>query len=122
MGPDGGLQHAAFTRFAGKRNDLALTVDTKPGAAQSYVISAKGAEFDATPLLSAKSDGQPPTHTPHLELTVALDRLLTGAETRLDAVNGTLALSGGRLDRAQRELVEAFEHARGRAALTPVSR
>ena len=100
FGADGSLQHAAFPRFASKRNDLALTVDAKPGAPQTYVLSAKGAQFDATPLLNAKSDGQPSTHTPHLEMTVALDRLLTGAETKLDNVNGTLTLSGGRLDRA----------------------
>jgi len=100
FGADGAFQHATFPRFASKRNDLALTVDAKPGAAQTYVISAKGAQFDAMPLLNAKSDGQPPTHTPHLEMTVALDRLLTGAETGLDQVSGTLDLSGGRLDRA----------------------
>ena len=100
FGPDGSLQHAAFPRFASKRNDLAVTVDAKGGAPQTYTMSIKGAQFDATPLLNAKSDGQPPTHTPHLEMTVALDRLLTGAETKLDSVNGTLTLSGGRLDRA----------------------
>jgi hypothetical protein len=98
--PDGSLQHAAFPRLSGKRDDLAITVDAKPGVAQTYVLSVKGAQFDAMPLLNAKSDGKPPTHTPHLEITVALDRLLTGAETKLDAVSGTLALSGGRLDRA----------------------
>lgn len=97
---DGSLQHADFPRFAGKRNDLALTVDAKAGAPQTYALSIKGAQFDAQPLLTAKSDGQPSTHTPHLEMTIALDRLLTGAETRLDAVSGTMTLSGGRLDRA----------------------
>jgi hypothetical protein len=100
FGPDGSLQHAGFSRFVSKRDDLAVTIDAKPGAAQTYVLSLKGAQFDATPLLNAKSDGRPPTHTPHLEMTVALDRLMTGAETTLDNVDGTLTLSGGRLDRA----------------------
>jgi AsmA-like C-terminal region len=100
FGADGSLQHADFSRFTSRRNDLALTVDTKPGAPQTYVMSLKGAQFDAAPLLAGKSDGKPPTHTPHLELTVGLDRLMTGAETKLDQVAGTLTLSGGRLDRA----------------------
>ena len=100
FGADGALQHAAFSRFVSKRNDFALTLDAKAGAPQTYLLSLKGAQFDAAPLLNAKSDGQPPTHTPHLELTVGLDHLLTGAETKLDQVAGTMALSGGRLDRA----------------------
>jgi len=100
FGSDGSLQHAAFSRFASKRNDFAVTLDAKPGAAQTYVMALKGAQLDVAPLLNGKPDGQPPTHTPHLELTVGLDRLLTGAETKLDQVSGTLALSGGRLDRA----------------------
>jgi hypothetical protein len=100
FGADGSLQHAVFSRFVSKRNDFALTLDSKPDAPQTYVMSLKGAQFDATPLLNGKSDGKPPSHTPHLELTVGLDRLLTGAETKLDQVAGTLTLSGGRLDRA----------------------
>jgi hypothetical protein len=105
FGPDGSLQHAAFTRFSSPRNDFGLTLDAKPGVPQTYVVSVKGAQFDAAPLLDAKSDGQPPTHTPHLELTVALDRLLTGAETKLDNVAGAVTLSGGRLDRADLKAV-----------------
>jgi hypothetical protein len=100
FGADGSLQHAAFSRVASKRNDFALTLDAKAGAPQTYVLSLTGTQFDAAPLLNAKSDGQAPTHTPHLELTIGLDHLLTGAETRLDQVAGTVALSGGRLDRA----------------------
>jgi hypothetical protein len=105
FGADGSLQHAVLSRFTNTRNDFALTLDTrpgdtKPGAAQTYVLSLKGAQFDAAPILSAKSSGAPPTHTPHLELTVGLDRLMTGAETRLEQVAGTATLSGGRLDRA----------------------
>jgi len=97
---DGSLQHAALSRFTNKRNDFALTLDTKPGAAQTYVLSLKGAQFDAQPLLDGKSSGGPPTHTPHIELTVGLDRLMTGPDTKLDQVAGTATLSGGRLDRA----------------------
>jgi hypothetical protein len=100
FGPDGALQHAAVSRLTSKRNDFALAMDAKPGAPQTYVLSIKGAQLDAMPLLNAKSDGQPPTHTPQLEMTIALDRLLTGTETKLDNVNGALSLSGGRLDRA----------------------
>jgi hypothetical protein len=100
FGADGSLQHASFSRFISRRNDFALTLDAKPGAPQTYIMSLKGAQFDAAPLLAAKSDGKPPTHTPHLELTVGLDRLMTGAETKLEQVAGTLTLSGGRLDRA----------------------
>jgi hypothetical protein len=107
FGADGSLQHAVFSRFTSRRNDFALTLDAKPaldakpGMPQTYVMLLKGAQFDATPLLAGKSDGKPPTHTPHLELTVGLDRLMTGAETKLDQVAGTLTLSGGRLDRAE---------------------
>ncbi len=105
FGADGSLQHAVVSRLAGRRNDFALTLDAKPGAAQTYTVAVKGAQFDAMPLLNAKSDGQPSTHTPHLEMTVALDRLLTGNETRLDQVSGTMTLSGGRLDRADLKAV-----------------
>jgi hypothetical protein len=101
FGADGSLQHAVFSRFTNRRNDFTLTLDAKPGAAQTYVMLLNGTQFDATPLLAGKSDGKLPTHTPHLELTVGLDRLMTGAETKLDQVAGTLTLSGGRLDRAE---------------------
>ncbi len=94
FGADGSLQHAVFSRFASKRDDFTMTVDAKPGAPQTYIMSLKGAQLDVAPLLAAKSDGQPPTHTPHLELTVGLDRLLTGVETKLDQVAGTATLSG----------------------------
>ncbi len=97
---DGSFQHAAVSRLADRRSDLALTVDARQGNPRTYAISLKGAAFDAGPLLNSKGSGEPPTHTPHIELTVALDRLLTGPDTKLDQVSGTATLSGGRLDRA----------------------
>jgi hypothetical protein len=97
---DGSLQHAAFSRFVSKRNDFTLTLDPKPGAPQSYAMTINGAQFDAAPLLNARSNGQQLTHAPHLELTVGLDRLMTGNETMLTQLSGTLTLSGSRLDRA----------------------
>ncbi|MDB5394122.1 MAG: hypothetical protein JWM91_1628 [Rhodospirillales bacterium] len=112
LAPDGSLQHAVVSRLTDQRNDFALTADAKPmadgkpgtdakpGNPRAYAISIKGVQFDATALLAGKSSGGPPTHTPRIDLTLALDHVLTGPTARLDAVGGTATLSGGRLDRA----------------------
>jgi hypothetical protein len=98
---DGSIQHAVIARLTDGRNDFALTADTKPGNPHIYAIAIKGAQFDAAPLLGSKSsNGSVPTHTPKIELNLALDHLLTGPTAKLDGVAGTITLSGGRLDRA----------------------
>jgi uncharacterized protein YhdP len=98
---DGSIQHAVIPRLTDGRNDFALTADTKPGNPHIYAIAIKGAQFDAAPVLGGKSSGGgPPTHTPKIELNLALDHVLTGPNAKLDNVAGTIALSGGRLDRA----------------------
>ena len=102
---DGSVQHATLTRFTSRRNDFGLTLDAKPGKPGNYALGVTGAQIDAAPLLSGKSSGQPPSHTPHIELTLGLDHVLTGAETRLDHVAGTATLAGGRLERADLKAV-----------------
>jgi hypothetical protein len=97
---DGTLQHAVISRYTDPRNDFALTADTDPGNPHSYAIGIKGTQFDVAPLLAGKSSGQPPTYTPRIALTVALDHVLTGPQAKLDNIGGTLTLSGGRLDKA----------------------
>lgn len=97
---DGSLQHATLARLTDARNDFGLVADTTPGNPHVYAIAIKGAQFDAAPLLAGKSSGEPPTHTPRIDLTVALDHVLTGPLAKLDQVSGTATLSGGRLDRA----------------------
>ena len=104
---DGSLQHALINRLTDPRNDFGLTEDTrladpKTGVIRTYSIAVQGAQYDAAPLLAGKSSDAngPPTHTPRIEVTAALDHVLTGPQTRLDQVKGTMTLSGGRLDRA----------------------
>jgi hypothetical protein len=102
---DGSLQHAVIARLTDQRNDFSLTEDTRPadpktGALRTYGIVVKGAQYDAAPLLAGKSSGEAPTHTPRIEVTAALDHVLTGPQAKLDQVGGTMTLSGGRLDRA----------------------
>jgi hypothetical protein len=102
--PDGTLKHAAFPRIADHRNNYALTLESKPGESKpgegdAYAISVKGAEFDAGPLLASSSSTQPPTHRPKIDLTLAIDHILTGVGG-LDGVTGSASLSGSRLDAA----------------------
>jgi hypothetical protein len=99
FGPDGALQHAALSRIVGGRNDFAIQADAKPGG---YAVAVKGASLDAAPLLAAKGDGSvsPPSRSPHLDLALALDRLLTGTDNKLTQLSGTASLTGSRLDQA----------------------
>jgi hypothetical protein len=100
LGPDDAFRRARLTRVTSPRNDFTLLAEAKPSDAHAYSVSVSGAKFDAAPLISAKSSGGPPDHTPRLDLKVALDTLLTGAEAHLDNVSGTAAMTGTRLDRA----------------------
>jgi hypothetical protein len=99
--PDGSFSHARLDHVITPRNDFALTADAKPGAPGDYAISISGAKFDAAPLLGGKPSGGPPRRTPRLDLTLALDHVLTGDQASLESVSGTAALSGTRLDRAR---------------------
>jgi uncharacterized protein YhdP len=105
LGPDYAFRRARLTHVANSRNDFALLAEAKPGDPHGYSLSLSGAKFDAAPMLSAKGDGQPPTHLPHLDLKVALDKVLTGADAHLDQVSGTATLAGTRLDRADLKAV-----------------
>jgi hypothetical protein len=96
--PDGTLKHAGFPRIADHRNNYALSLESNPGG-DAYAISIKGAEFDAGPLLASSSSTQPPTHRPKIDLTLAIDHILTGVGG-LDGVTGSASLSGSRLDAA----------------------
>jgi hypothetical protein len=100
LGPDYAFRRARLTHVSSRRNDFTLLAEAKPGDPHGYALSISGAKFDAAPLISAKGDGQPPTHLPRLDIKLALDRLLTGAEAHLDTVSGTASLAGSRLDRA----------------------
>ncbi len=104
--PDGAFRHARLEHVLTPRNDYALTVDTEAGRPADYAVSVSGARFDAAPLLTGKSSsGGPPGHTPRLDLTLALDHVLTGEKTSLDWVAGTASMAGSRLDLAQLKAV-----------------
>ncbi len=100
FGADGALRHAQLPHVSDRWNDYALTVDAIPGTTNAFAISVKGARFNAEPLLAKKSSAEPISHTPHVDLTLAIDQLFTSPETRFDSVTGSATLSGSRLDRA----------------------
>ena len=99
--PDGSLSHAELPRVMTPRNDFALTVDAPAADSGAYTIAIKGSKLDLVPLLADKTPSpDSSSHTPLLDLTLALDRVLTGKENGLDAVQGSLRLAGGRLEQA----------------------
>jgi hypothetical protein len=100
MGPGDAFRRGRLTRVISPRNDFTLLAEAKPGDGHAYALSVSGAKFDAAPLLSAKGNGGPPVHTPRLDLKLALDTVLTGADAHLDKVSGTATIMGSRLDRA----------------------
>jgi hypothetical protein len=99
---DGSLLKVQFPRIASDRNDYGLTAETEPGAAAAYAVSVTGSRFDAAPLLDARSRGPSGTDEggTRIDATIALDHLLTGTDRALDAIKGSLSLTGDRLDRA----------------------
>jgi uncharacterized protein YhdP len=97
---DGSFQHAEMPHLLAGRNDYAITANAEPGVAHAFAISVKGVSFDAAPFLADQSSASPPQHAPRLDIGMAVDHLLTGANTGLDAVQGSITLSGSRLDRA----------------------
>jgi len=105
FGPDGSIRHAELPRIVTARNDFAVTVDTKADAPHAYQIAIKGSRLDAAPLLAAKSSSGPASHPPRLDLTIAVDRVLTGKENGLDSVEGSATLADGRLEQANLKAV-----------------
>jgi uncharacterized protein YhdP len=99
----GAFRHAEVRHVVTPHEDFSLVANAEPGVAQSaprYAVSLKGAIFDAAPILAQKGSAGPVSHTPVIDLTVALDHVLTGPKATLDALSGTATLSGGRLDAA----------------------
>jgi uncharacterized protein YhdP len=99
----GAFQHGQLQRVVTPRNDFSLVADAGPDG--GYAVSIRGGRFDAAPMLARKGGDAPPSRTPRIDLTVALDHVLTGPKSSLDAVSGTATLSGGRLDQASLKAV-----------------
>jgi hypothetical protein len=97
---DGSFQHAAIPHLLAGRNDYAVTADAEPGAGHAFAIAVTGASFDAAPFLADQSNPSPPQHAPRLDIDISIDHLFTGVNTGIDAVKGSMSLSGSRLDRA----------------------
>jgi hypothetical protein len=94
----GAFRHGQLQRVVTPRNDFSLVADAQTGG--GYAVSIRGDRFDAGPILARKGGSGPSSHTPLIDLNVALDHVLTGPKASLDAVSGTATLSGGRLDKA----------------------
>jgi len=103
--------HRTLTTERDPKKLLADVVDMRRRIAEQHPPrnrwSLKYAEGGlVAPLLNGKPDGQPPTHTPHLELTVGLDRLVTtetaAAIERLSAKGHMTAEAATDLSRAVR--------------------
>jgi len=97
---DGSLTHAELPQVGGSRADYALVADAQPGAKRAYAISVKGARFDASGLMDQHGSDSSSAASPRLDLTLALDHVSTAPKRGIDAVAGSLTLTGGRLDSA----------------------
>ena len=102
---DGRLERLELPAVGGSGDDYALTATSEPGAGSAYAISVTGHRFDAAGLLEGHGSGGGGSHSPRLDLKLALDHVTTSSGHGIDSLAGTAVMSGSRLDRADLEAV-----------------
>ncbi len=101
---DGRLERLELPAVGGSGADYALTATSVPGAGNAYAISVTGHRFDAAGLLQAQGTGSS-SHSPRLDLKLALEHVTTSSGHGIDSVAGTVVMSGSRLERADLKAV-----------------
>lgn len=87
---------------SGSGSEYALNAEAEPGDTSAYAITVTGHRFDASELLEGQGSGSGGgSHSPRLDIKLALEHVTTSAGRGIDSVSGNAVMSGARLDRAE---------------------